>query len=79
MMGDRVDSGYFPHTQEFLSRMLGVARPIVTLTAGALQKAGWIKYSRGNIRILDRKGLESATCECYARVKQEFDRLLESP
>lgn len=79
MMDDRVDSGYFPHTQEFLSRMLGVARPIVTLTAGALQKAGWIKYSRGNIRILDRKGLESATCECYARVKQEFDRLLESP
>lgn len=76
MMNDRVDSGYFPHTQEFLSRMLGVARPIVTLTAGALQKAGWIKYSRGNITILDRQGLESATCECYAKVSQEFDRLL---
>lgn len=78
MMNDRVDSGYFPHTQEFLSRMLGAARPIVTLTAGALQKAGWIKYSRGNITILNRKGLESATCECYARVTQEFDRLLGS-
>ncbi len=76
MKNDRVDSGYFPHTQEFLSRMLGVARPIVTLTAGALQKAGWIKYSRGNITILNRKGLESATCECYARVTQEFERLL---
>lgn len=78
MMNDRVDSGYFPHTQEFLSRMLGAARPIVTLTAGALQKAGWIKYSRGNITILNRKGLESATCECYARVTQEFDRILGS-
>jgi len=78
MMNDRVDTGYFPHTQEFLSRMLGAARPIVTLTAGALQKAGWIKYSRGNITILDRKGLESAACECYARVTQEFDRLLGS-
>jgi CRP-like cAMP-binding protein len=76
MMKDRVDSGYFPHTQEFLSRMLGAARPIVTLTAGALQKAGWIKYSRGNITILDRHGLESATCECYAKVRSECDRLL---
>lgn len=78
MMNDRVDSGYFPHTQEFLSRMLGVARPIVTLTAGALQKAGWIKYSRGNITILDRDGLESATCECYGRVKHEFERLIDA-
>jgi CRP-like cAMP-binding protein len=76
MMNDRVDSGYFPHTQEFLSRMLGVARPIVTISAGALQKAGWIKYSRGNITILDRKGLESAACECYAKVTEEFARLL---
>ncbi|HKO96123.1 MAG TPA: Crp/Fnr family transcriptional regulator [Pyrinomonadaceae bacterium] len=76
MMSDRAQTDYFPHTQEFLSRMLGAARPVVTLTAGALQKAGFIKYTRGNLRILDREGLESITCECYARVASEFERLL---
>ena len=46
------------------------------MTAGALQKAGYIQYSRGRIRIVDRAGLEAATCECYAVIKQEYDRLL---
>src|SRR5918912_2006873 len=76
MMHDRAESGYFSHTQEFLSRMLGASRPVVTLAAGALQKAGLIRYSRGNITILDREGIEEATCECYLRVKREYDRFL---
>lgn len=76
MMSDRANKVYFPHTQEFLAQMLGAARPVVTTAAGALQKAGLIKYSRGNLTILNRTGLESASCECYARVAVEFDRLL---
>jgi CRP-like cAMP-binding protein len=78
MMSDRGETEYFPQTQEFLSRMLGAARPVVTLTAGALQKAGLIKYSRGNLTILDRKGLEAKACECYAKVVSQCDRLFES-
>ena len=78
MMNDRSDTVFFPHTQEFLAQMLGAARPVVTITAGALQKAGLIKYSRGNLTILNRSGLESASCECYAKVAAEFDRLLGS-
>ncbi len=77
-MNDRADTDFFPHTQEFLSQMLGAARPVVTTTAGALQKAGLIKYSRGNLTILNRRGLESASCECYAKVTAEFERLLGS-
>lgn len=78
MMSDRGQTDYFPQTQEFLSRMLGAARPVVTLTAGALQKAGLIKYSRGNLTILDRQGLEAKTCECYAKVVTQCARLFES-
>jgi CRP-like cAMP-binding protein len=75
MMSDRGQTDYFPQTQEFLSRMLGAARPVVTLTASALQKAGLIKYSRGNLTILDRQGLEAKACECYAKVVSQCDRL----
>lgn len=78
MMSDRGETEYFPQTQEFLSRMLGAARPVVTLTAGALQKAGLIKYSRGNLTILDRKGLEAKACECYAKIVAQCDRLFEN-
>lgn len=78
MMSDRGQTEYFPQTQEFLSRMLGAARPVVTLTAGALQKAGLIKYSRGNLTILDRPGLETKACECYAKVVSQCNRLLEN-
>ena len=76
MTHDRVDVDEFALTQEFLAEMLGVRRATVTVTAGALQKAGYIQYSRGRIRIVDRAGLEAATCECYAVIKQEYDRLL---
>ncbi len=55
--------------------MLGSTRPTVTIVAGALQKAGIITYTHGRIRILNRKGLEKASCECYSTVKRHFDRL----
>ncbi|MCU0549378.1 MAG: Crp/Fnr family transcriptional regulator [Leptolyngbya sp. Prado105] len=73
---DRVPSDEFFLTQELLSQMLGVRRASVSVVAAILQKAGFITYSRGKIRILDRLGLESAACECYSVVKAEFDRLL---
>ena len=63
---DRVGKDDFPLTQEFAAMMLGSSRPAVTVVAGTLQKAGLIHYHRGHLRILDRKGLESASCECYA-------------
>lgn len=76
MIHDRVDSDEYLLTQEFLSQMLGVRRASVNMVASILQKARLIRYSRGRITILDRLGLEAASCECYARIKQEFDRLL---
>ena len=63
-------------THEFLSLMLGVRRPGVTIAAGMLQKAGLIHYVRGRMRISDRPGLEASSCECYHIVRHEFARLL---
>jgi CRP-like cAMP-binding protein len=76
MTHDRVAAPEFPLTQEFLSHMLGVRRSTVTVAAGMLQKAGLIAYHRGRITVLDRPGLEDASCECYRVVRDEFDRLL---
>jgi CRP-like cAMP-binding protein len=73
---DRVPSGELPMTQELIANMLGVRREGVTEGALKLQKAGLIRYSRGHVTILDRDGLERRTCECYAVVKKEYDRLL---
>jgi len=73
---DRVRSAELLLTQEFIANMLGGRRESVTKAAGRLQKAGLIRYVRGYITILDRKGLEAASCECYQVVKTEFDRLL---
>jgi CRP-like cAMP-binding protein len=74
---DRVGEDKFMLTQEFLSQMLGVRRASVNLVSSTFQQAGFIEYSRGRIRILDRKGLESACCECYTVIRQEYDRMLE--
>jgi CRP-like cAMP-binding protein len=76
---DRVDGDSFPLTHEFLSQMLGVHRPTVTVAAAMLQKAGLIDYRRGQITIVDRKGLETASCSCYRTIKDEYDRLLNGP
>jgi CRP-like cAMP-binding protein len=62
---DRMESDEFPLTQEFAAMMLGASRPMVTIAAGALQKAGLITYHRGHVTIVDRHKLESASCECY--------------
>jgi CRP-like cAMP-binding protein len=75
MTHDRVDSNSFPITHEFLASMLGVRRPSVTVAAGMLQKAGLIRYSRGRLTVLDRAGLEEASCECYAIVRENFDAM----
>ena len=56
---------HFPLTQEFAAMMLGASRPTVTVVAGTLQKAGLIEYSHGRVTIVDRKNLETASCECY--------------
>lgn len=76
MTHDRMQSEQFLLTQEFLAMMLGVQRTGVTAAAGALQRAGLIRYSRGNVAILDRAGLIQRSCECYGVSKREFDRLL---
>ena len=76
MTHDRVDGDRFPLTHEFLGQTLGVTRPSVSVAAGMLQKAGYIRYSRGIIHILDRDGLEGATCECYGVITNEFRRLV---
>ncbi len=73
---DRVGEDEFPLTQEFLSQMLGVRRASVTVAAGSLQSAKFVRFWRGRISILDREGLESSSCECYHIIREEFDRLL---
>ena len=73
---DRLTSQDLVMTQELIANMLGVRREGVTEAAGKLQAAGLIRYSRGHITVLNRAGLEERTCECYAVVKRESDRLL---
>jgi CRP-like cAMP-binding protein len=75
MTHDRVEGDQFPLTQQFLAQMLGVRRATVTSIAGALQKAGLIDYSRGRIRIVNRRGLEGAACECYDVVRRVMKRV----
>jgi CRP-like cAMP-binding protein len=76
---DRSEGDEFPMTHEFLSMMLGVRRAGVTVAAGQLQKAGFVRYERGRIEVTDRPGLESAACECYGVVRRAYDRLLGPP
>jgi CRP-like cAMP-binding protein len=73
---DRLSGSELVMTQELIANMLGVRREGVTEAALKLQKAGLIRYARGHITALDRPGLEARSCECYAVVKKEYDRLL---
>ncbi|HET7552730.1 MAG TPA: Crp/Fnr family transcriptional regulator [Gemmatimonadaceae bacterium] len=73
---DRLRGNELVMTQELIANMLGVRRESVTEGALKLQTAGLIRYARGHISVLDREGLEHRTCECYAVVKKEYDRLL---
>ncbi len=73
---DRLQGSELVMTQELIANMLGVRREGVTEAALRLQKLELIRYARGHITVLDRPGLEKRTCECYAVVKKEYDRLL---
>jgi CRP-like cAMP-binding protein len=73
---DRLQSAELIMTQELIANMLGVRREGVTEAAGNLQRDGLIEYRRGRITVLDRKGLEQRACECYAVVRNEYERLL---
>lgn len=77
MASDRTE-GDLPLTQESLATMLGVRRPGVTVAMGILQKHGVIAHHKGQIRLLDRHGLEKASCECYAVIRTEFGRLIQN-
>jgi CRP-like cAMP-binding protein len=72
MSHDRIGLDAMPLTQEFLSQMLGTRRASVSVAAAVLQKAGLIKYNRGSVTILDREGLEEASCECYEAIRQQL-------
>jgi CRP-like cAMP-binding protein len=77
MSSDRVGSSLVPLTQDLLAQMLGTRRSSVTVAAGILQKAGLVSHTRGSVKIVDRKGLEDAACECYGimqRQVQEWHR-----
>jgi CRP-like cAMP-binding protein len=73
---DRLPGNELVVTQELIANMLGVRREGVTEAAAALQRAGLISYRRGHITVLDRSGLRKRSCECYAAVKAEYDRLM---
>jgi CRP-like cAMP-binding protein len=76
---DRLEGIHLVMTQELIANMLGVRREGVTEAALKLQHAGLIQYARGHITVLDRAGLEKRSCECYAVVKKEYDRLFSIP
>ena len=75
MTHDRMHEQDFHLSHEFLAVMLGVQRPTVSIVAATLQRAGLISYHQGLVSILDRKGLEAASCECYTLIRAQFDRL----
>jgi CRP-like cAMP-binding protein len=79
MTHDRAGQVSFPLTQEFLSQMLGVRRATVSAATGTLKKKGLIRYVRGHITIIDRRGLESASCGCYQATIQAYSSILGTP
>jgi CRP-like cAMP-binding protein len=74
---DQAGGNDFPITQEFLAQMLGVSRPSVAQSAGALQRAGIVRYHRGQMTVLNRGGLEEASCECYNVIQERLARFLD--
>jgi CRP-like cAMP-binding protein len=79
MMHDRAEGAPLKYTHEFLANILGANRKSVTLAAQSMQTAGLISYRRGTMQVLNRKGLEKASCECYAIVRERFDAFLKPP
>jgi CRP-like cAMP-binding protein len=79
MAHDRAETDEFPMTHEFLALMLTARRPGVSVAASVLRKAGVIRYTYGHVTVLDRAGLEEASCECYGAVRDRFEELLGVP
>jgi CRP-like cAMP-binding protein len=79
VMHDRAEADEFPMTHEFASLMLGTGRPGISVAAAVLQRAGVIGYTHGRMTVLDRAGLEAASCECYGTVREQFEYLLGVP
>jgi CRP-like cAMP-binding protein len=79
MAHDRAEGDEFPMTHEFMAMMLGLRRSGVTVAAGILQKAHFIRYERGRIEVTDRPGLESVACECYGISRRAADRFFSGP
>jgi CRP-like cAMP-binding protein len=75
MVEDRINDEHMTLTQEFLAQMLGIRRSSVTVAAATLQKAGWIEYHRGDIRILNREALKDVACECYSIIERMYNGL----
>ena len=76
MVHGRVGTDEIMLTQQFVAHMLAVRRPSVTVAVGLLQEAGLVRYSRGRLHIVDRKGLDAGACECYRIVRREAEKLL---
>jgi CRP-like cAMP-binding protein len=76
MTHDRAGQNHFPLTQEFLAHMLGVRRATVNVATGMLKKAGFIQYVRGKLTVIDRRGLESSSCDCYRAIVKAYDSIL---
>ena len=76
---DRAEGETLTYTHQFLANILGTNRKSVTLAAQSMQNAGLISYRRGTMQVLDRAGLEKASCECYAIVRKRFDAFLTPP
>lgn len=76
MTHDRVGADQFVLTHEFVAVMLGVRRATVTLVANTFQRAGFIKYARGVVAIVNRQGLKEASCECYDLVTRHYEEML---
>ena len=79
MVHNRVEGDTFPVRHEFLAYMLGVHRPSVSIAASMLRKAGLIDYDYGRLTVLDSKGLEAGSCECYQAMEREFERIFGRP
>jgi CRP-like cAMP-binding protein len=79
MSHDRVGKNEFSMTHEYLAELLGVHRQTVTVAAGTLQTAGLLTYRRGILRVLNRPGLEAASCECYRVTTTFYDRIMKCP